>query len=358
MPKFHHPYMRYARNAYNTYQLGKGIYNGAKDAYSKGKQAYNTAKKIKRRVFGGGPASGKRRFVRRRAHLTATSYGNKSSTVVRTRNRKKMLGKLMSQMAQHYKYLHITNQRAGSIPNSTCAVNFFTFDSAQIRAMLSSISSVSTQEILLQKAVSTFSISNMSNLGNVIWIYDLVLRHDADSGSAATGAVLDPINDWRNGIVDEVGSVTDFALPYCTPYQSRVFTLRWKVIKVRKIPLAAGETHIHTTVCTPRMHLNKERVLPPVTATIGTPAADLGIGHFTSACMIVALGNVACDSVTAANVGFGPTNIDVVKTTRYEYDGFTDNSTIWEKNVVLGSISTAEFVQEEAGVVTTYAQAV
>lgn len=352
MPKVVAGYGKYVRNARNLYVLGKGAYNAGKSA----RAVYKTAKKFTKRVFGGRSAPGKRRFIKRGPFTTASSYGAKSSTHVRTKNRKKMLGKIMSQIAQHHKYLHITNDRAAGVANATCALQFFTFDSSQIRAMISSLntSNALTKEILLQKAISIHSITNMTNLGNMIWIYDLVLRHD--TGNNGTASRLDPIGDWKEGITDEAGGATDYALPYCTPYQSRTFCLRWKVLKVRKIPLAAGETHVHTTSCVPRMHLNRERVNPPASTALATPAADLGIGQFTSCVMVVALGNVAADSVVSSNVGFGPSSIDIVKTTRYEYDLFDDNHTVFNKSVTLGAITTAEFIQEEAGDVEVYEQ--
>lgn len=113
-----------------------------------------------------------------------------------------------------------------------------------------------SRKYMVQSNVATHRIKNQTTTPVSVTIYDCTPRKDGDA--------FGPIDAWNVGVNDQ--SVTlpgaDNALTMTqigtTPFQSRRFTTRWKVLKVTKTMLGGGAEHHHHISQKPRYLFNAE----------------------------------------------------------------------------------------------------
>lgn len=283
----------------------------------------------------------KKRFTGGRQSI----FDGRSKCVIRTGKYRTFIGKVERVIGAQYNRQYTQVLSASSSDGFQAATYTGLYPTADIITQANDIASgtaYKTQSTYLDFARQDLTVVNRENNDCFIWFYDLMLRND----DGVLG--LNPIQDWAGGIIDEYGGSTDYTQPYSTPYQSKKFTTRWKIVKVSKFCLSAGATHVHRVEMNPKHKINMERVTD--TNSTGTGGALLGVGRLTTCCMIIALGGLVNDSSSEATCT-GKVTISVLNVTKYKYWGLPSDNITYNKSGTLGSITTGQFMNEKTAAI-------
>lgn len=165
---------------------------------------------------------------------------------------------------------------------------------------------------LLESCTEKLMLTNQSNAPAYIDVYDIVSRRDTKNASVDL-----PTAAWTGGITDETGPTLTVTNSFVgsTPFAVELFTQYFKVLKITRINLAAGESAEHVRKTQP-MRLWNDEIDQYLT----------NIRNLTHYCMIVPWG-AACDNdnttVSTSNV-----KIDYVYTKQYRSSALADNHTL------------------------------
>lgn len=301
--------------------------------------------------LGGGRTSTRSRRSKRGRTSRQNIFEGTSFCQIPCGVRKKYQTKMERAMHTKGKYQVITTGRQTGGANQQQAFNVNMYTTTDIGSMFTKIGFVNSSSLTMDEGLQFLHVANMDNNDCVIWFYDLLLRADVNTGTLA------PISDWAQGVVDESGAAGDYQIPFSTPFQSKKFCERWKVVKVSRVILSSGSTHIHKVTSKPMHPINYEHLVNTSSSYTGTQGANVGVRYLTSSVMCVIQGNLANDSVTKTQVGTGPVAVDFMNIIRYKYCGSVDNQTLYSKSFTAQTLNTAEFIQEKTGAVVVDAQA-
>ncbi|AJP36462.1 putative capsid protein [Avon-Heathcote Estuary associated circular virus 25] len=186
-----------------------------------------------------------------------------------------------------------------------------TFGVQQIQNVMNNIGASAngddTTRMVVKGVTGSVNISNMSNANVLITLYDVVARTDSNTSSAWAN----PLNAWGNGLEDseEGGSVAAGRNNIgATPFQSVMFCRKYRVMKVTKIYMEAGRSHIHYIKRNMNSVLNNSIM----------ETNETNLANKTHYCFAVARGFPVNDATTDTNIALGSGALDFVFTETYQ----------------------------------------
>ncbi|UBJ25947.1 capsid protein [Red panda feces-associated circular DNA virus 12] len=183
---------------------------------------------------------------------------------------------------------------------------------------------------------------NMSTQDAEITLYDCVLRNNVTPNHRPGG--INPIKDWESGLTNErnPSRQTDAAIadpsalvrsPGTTPFMSSAFCKLYRIAKVTKKTLSAGEVHHHSVTIRPRQMFDAQTGSASISNDDGqNQDSDLNTRGFylpgtTGFTILVANGSImgrrVADAPTANDVTFGQVAIDCVTKATGSFSSYT-----------------------------------
>lgn len=220
-------------------------------------------------------------------------------------------------------------------------------------ASLGNYNAIDDITLLLKNCKKTTTFTNQSNGNAYVDIYDLVARRDmgsATSPSTMWTNGLDQTNDPFNATAAGNGvQLQSFAVG-STPFQSQVFCRYWKVLKVTRLCLGAGETAEHVTKMSPMKKWNMQWNTSDGTTN---PTYFRGLTHVT---MMVVRGQPT-DLASDSTIGITMPEIVYNTTETYATSNFPGTGTLnyQTANAIQGIAG--KLLQPGSGVVDTITSA-
>lgn len=153
----------------------------------------------------------------------------------------------------------------------------------------------------------SITLMNQSNVPTFVDLYDIVARQDR---SPITGN--GPLSYWGSNIASS-GTGQSSSTYGATPFNSTVFTEGFKVLKITRINMGAGETAEHRCKYTFNRVFKKE-IYPNPVASVEDTGSIRGLTHYV---LIVTRG--APSDADDLVVGPAPTKIDFIFSKAYKY---------------------------------------
>lgn len=210
---------------------------------------------------------------------------------------------------------------------------------------------VGDAQIAIKNCTSRVNITNQSNSNLVCTIYDVINRHDVVSGSDAQS----PEDAWTNGLAQITsGTGSTGTTPQTmgvTPFQSYDFCKNYRVIKVTKIYMELGKSHIHNINLMTAFKMNTRDL-------DDSGAATKGFRNITMHCMLVFHGMPVNDGTTDTLIAMGSGAVDIVSESKivWKYNvAETTRSMYFDDNQ--GTITTEKLMNEQTGAADTYEEA-
>lgn len=176
------------------------------------------------------------------------------------------------------------------------ASNYNITKSGLLAAGANSFSTQRSHKVILDSAITKAMIGNMTSVGCVFDIYDLVAKRDINNVNGDNT----PIAAWQRGLEMQQGSNTvpgDFVtiggqagMLGAVPTSSQAFNYLWRIAKRTKVELGPGQTHEHTFNHKPNRLLDSARIW--IKDTGGTTSVFQALGGLTHRIMLVARGTV------------------------------------------------------------------
>ncbi len=235
------------------------------------------------------------------------------------------------------------------------------WNTSDINAMLSAVStqllvtagssmasnSTATNLYRIGTCSSVAEILNQTSQPVTLTVYTCQLRQDANDPFTLN-------NDWNNGYnftnafpnnINAIGSVTTSNIIDTTPYQSPYFTVKYKVLNVKKFMIDAGATVKH------KIHINRKKILNA--ARIQT-SGTVGQGGLTTVRLYVLRGGINNASADSNQISTGQAEVSIIENTRYEMAQAAGNRTINAVGNILPQTLTnpvhmGEYVQSTRG---------
>lgn len=183
-----------------------------------------------------------------------------------------------------------------------------------------------TQKYVVNYLKYDHAIRNMSNQDQSMTLYDCVLRPGV---MPSQGASMDPLADWNNALKNEYNpsrqTLTDGIAGWSkmgtTPFMATGFCRLYKVKKVTKRTLAAGETHHHIVTVKPRNLFDGQAV--GAQNSSGLVARGQFIPGLTGFTMVVFSGNIINQQATPTLITTNAGALDVLTTCNASFAKFT-----------------------------------
>lgn len=209
-----------------------------------------------------------------------------------------------------------------------------------------------TASLVMKDASIRLCLTNQSNANCYVCLYDIEYRKDVVSGSDSST----PLSSWVNGLAvvptgtgSEVSSTGTFDVG-TTPFQSPDFCRKYKVVRVTKVYLELGKSHIHHVfIKRPRM-LNGRMF-------DNSGAQTLGYGGISHSLLMVCRGMPVNDATTDTNIAFGSGALDVITEEKISWNYDSDNTPQYFFDDNQEAISSEKFMNEQEGVADTYEEA-
>lgn len=165
-------------------------------------------------------------------------------------------------------------------------------------------------------------------------IYDVVYRAgvipNMSSGNAAVGRA-DPLQNWEQGLLNEAGPGTQAVYAAArrnvlgtTPFQSTLFCKLYKIRKVTRVTLSAGEVHHHYVTVKPRNMFDSQtqNAKDRMAGVLGNTNSSIipGLSGFTMVTAAGSIMNVPNDSV---KVGTSQVALDWVTKCTGSFSSYT-----------------------------------
>lgn len=171
--------------------------------------------------------------------------------------------------------------------------------------------SANVSKVFLGKGKSTLFFRNQTNDAGIATIYDIVVGRQACASTIDT-----PIEAWVKGDID-FGSATMSNTVGQTPFHSPEFNRHYRVHKVTRVPMEAGQTHTHVV----RHNVNK--ALSSIRWQNTSAPCILGL---TVTSLVVFHGGIGHESTTNANVTFMPMKLDIINVREYSFAYMESNA--------------------------------
>ncbi len=172
---------------------------------------------------------------------------------------------------------------------------------------------------------SETKITNSSNVGVTLDIYEIIPRYNFDDVSSQLSS---PLTAWLQGYVDSspVGITGTSQVPLnittygAQPLDSDVFTSYFVIKKIFNVELPASTTHVHTSRYNICKMFDSSNIL--------NSQATGSMKNFTKWTMVVAKGNPVHASADSDSVGTSPVFLDLTTSIRMQTYGAPGNDTI------------------------------
>lgn len=148
-------------------------------------------------------------------------------------------------------------------------------------------------------------MTNQMNASVQVVIYDVVNRRDMDSSQPS------PLSAWDTGISQSGGtSVTTkgYNNLNCTPFESPLFVALYKVVKVTRLTLSAGQGHVH------KVNLQQNVVMPKYLKDQYVYYKNL-----SAATIITVNGMPVCSDANDLNIAVSKSDLACVSSRYIEY---------------------------------------
>lgn len=194
---------------------------------------------------------------------------------------------------------------------------------------------------ILESCQTTTTFTNQTNTPTFVDIYDIVARRDIQV-MGANSEFYDPAKCWTFGSGTVAGNVASTRLG-TTPFMSTLFTQFWKVLRVTRLNLAAGETAEHRATHKP-MRVWDHSIDYVVRNSIATDTtiqltvdegAFKNLTHYT---MVVAMG--APGDPDTDSVGTLVSKLDWVTTKNYKYSSIENSASTLASDGVTNQTAT------------------
>jgi len=172
-------------------------------------------------------------------------------------------------------------------------------------------------------AVSRLHMKNQTNHVACVVLYDVIPLRSSDTSSLDT-----PSECWTQGVTQQ-GLASYATYPGNSPYESKEFTKRFKVVKSTRLYLEPGEQHEHVFV----RRINKVFSSTWWDSTVST--AGETVGFLTGYTMAVIYGSIGhADTDAPASVSYMPVRVDWIHhvTVQYQYVGVQTKKTAFGAN--------------------------
>lgn len=267
--------------------------------------------------------AGKRRSKKRAHELVLGGGGSSSACYVRMKPGKYLKGMKATTNVDLYMYAASgrmtcnTGKQEGYIVGDGC-------DSVDLWSISQKLSANTANgyksNLFLLRGCTVETRFTNQDKGNVeIILYDLTVRRDV---TVADQGALNPLSAWSTGLTEDAsGSSTTVAARTnlgSTPFDSKLFTQYYKVMKTTKLILSQGASHIH------KVHIKGSRMMDA--ALVNREQYLRGLTHLTIA---VVNGFPLNDQTTKTNVTTGVAAVDFVTTVRIQYQGWYNNLKIY-----------------------------
>lgn len=270
----------------------------------------------------------------RNALSTATIYGNYGS-ITRSRYTEGTyyIPSFIAQQAKQARYGYDT--QAIFVSSAAQNTGLLTFNTGNvITQILQNLQRVDTLtagetpsiEGYLQYCQSETRITNSSNTGCVVEIYEIVPKRDFVGGATGVGT---PIIAWTVGLTSSVpyNSMTMSGMSpvnyYSSPTDSPIFTQFYSIKKRFKIEMPAGACHIHTSF----YNVNKN-IPQAMFASTGYASADSQLVNMSKNIMFVVRGTPAFSNATPSTVSTAPSGVDIVSSNKIVAYAIPNSNTV------------------------------
>lgn len=340
--------MFHKRKSYGRYAK-RAVYGllGAGAAYLKGRKRVSRASRVStaKRFRGAGSRT---QTKRKRSNANAGNPAGNVSYFTVKRRMPKGIGSVLKMTPKQMTLVNDSGRVSGTPGKQSLGITGFYYQFAKHGSNVGFTdrgSSVSGDGVsLLKHCVSRTRFINQCPATCEMVIYDIALKIDNMGGQA------DPLQVWQQGMSDMTGGASgDCNLVNTFPTDSPYFSRMCKILKRRKVILAAGEVHEHAVYIQPNKIIRYDTYS-------NEPYGLRGLAFFT---LIQVTGFPDNDSTTKTSVSSAQTAIDWVTSYRYHWQlvntgkSYTANTNNLVTSYAVGEEVMQEFVGNVASVVAS-----
>lgn len=271
----------------------------------------------------------------------------------------KLLGKLLKQLQPARVMNQTTSQRLESTIGTQCVTSDIFGSTGQVQDYFAQLTSggSNTQRLYIKKITADYLISNATSSNTFLRIYELMARRDFNAINATGSQTLSegaysstplwhPTGAFDQGIYDITTSSSNAATGLgASPFQSKLFTSNWKVMKCYNIELGSGRSHKHTTTYNLNTMISEDRVGKDVASR----RCQI-LGGITRAVMIVAYGAPVNSDANDANVSTAKSALNIVRMDRHEVHSVDPQGGKVYRISTLPTVTDPQEVDEEGNV--------
>lgn len=251
-----------------------------------------------------------------------------------------------------------SDQSTASIGGCRYYTSYPLYTSADLFAMSAKLpTTVATSKYIVENAVMTTQICNMSAGAVNLRVYEYKARRDipsTTSTSGGNGAIISPSVLITQGFSDDgtVSAATDIS---SSLFNSSTFVAWCKILNTKLVQLGPGETKIFTLMDKSPHLINMEIFNPGAISTQLWCMAP----YFARGLVFQHWGQPVDDSSTTTLTSTDRTKLSIIHTVRYNYKWSQDYSTSYTISASsgLGAVSSLQYIQEDTGAVVTDTQA-
>lgn len=250
------------------------------------------------------------------------------------RKGKAIIGKLDRLLADQIRLVNASGQVAVTIGRQTVTNIQYEYNSTDCTAQAAG----AAYKVILKSCQSKILLTNNTNQTMFVTLYDWVCRRDSNVAQT-------PVDYWEDSVAASAAA-TDPTLLGTTPFDSDLFTSTFKVLKVTKIYLGAGEVCEHVK----SIQLNKVYDDAIIAYTIGGNQLFKGITHGT---FMVSHGQPVGDDADT-DVTLAGTNAEAMywvasKKFRYQYVQTAQHSFNVDSTLPTGTLTGGAQIMETDG---------
>lgn len=220
---------------------------------------------------------------------------------------------------------------------------------ADIALLFANIGASGTGQDTTRMVIKSFkfktAITNQSNANCMLTLYDVEYRRDSYNGDFVA-----PDTAWNLGMVREEtgGDLPGYKNVGATPFMSGDFCRLYKVVKVTKVYLDPGKSHIHYYKKIANKMCNN--------GMCDDSQPTIGVRGFSHGTMVVAQGMPVNDGTTDTLIAYGSGAIDIVTEKEYEqcYPQYGLKRYFYDNNQ--GTITTEKIINDETNAADTYTE--
>lgn len=272
---------------YGGYKAGKKVYNGVKGKNKKQLYFTKVLKKKSSQDIGNQLAGGVQRVFARRNRVP------RGMRVV------------LKNLALRRRINFNSNRITSSVGTQGSAFNPLCYRT-DIESIVADNSLLDGQKIFLRNSKAHTMFTNQTNGVVIMTIYTMIPRVNCGSSE-------DPVTMWGTGNDNEGTDSNALTYPGCKPFTSALFSKKYYVTNVKKVRLAAGQTHENICI----NYINKSY-------NVDTLATDYYDSKISVLQMYTVHGFPQNDSTTKTQISLGATAVDFISSYTIEYNILQD----------------------------------